>query len=277
MLDGLDALVIDLQDIGARFYTYMTTMAYVHGGGGEAQDHGRRARPAESRSTACRSKGRRSTRRRSAFTGYFPMPIRHGMTIGELARLFNGENKIGADLTVVPMKNWRRDEWFDETGLPWVNPSPNMRNMNEATLYPGIGAIEGTNISVGRGTDTPFEQVGAPWIDGVALGGRAQRARDPRRPLLPGALHAGVEQVRQRGVPRRVHDRDRSARAAAGARRRRDRRELQKLYADEVRARLGRTAVRTAEGIARLLAGERSRRRREQLGRRGGAVAVDEE
>ena len=104
-----------------------------------------------------------------AFTSYFPMPVRHGMTMGELARLFNGENKIGADLTVVPVKNWTRDEWFDSTGLPWVNPSPNMRNLIQATLYPGIGAIEGSNVSVGRGTDTPFEQIGAPWIDGVAL------------------------------------------------------------------------------------------------------------
>jgi uncharacterized protein YbbC (DUF1343 family) len=104
------------------------------------------------------------------FTGYFPaMPVRHGMTLGELARLFNAENKIGADLTVIEMKNWKRDEWFDDTGLPWINPSPNMRNMVQATLYPGIGAIEGTNLSVGRGTDTPFEQVGAPWIDGVQL------------------------------------------------------------------------------------------------------------
>jgi len=103
------------------------------------------------------------------FTGYFPMPIRHGLTLGELARLFNVEKKIGADLTVVPIKGWRRDAWFDETGLTWVNPSPNMRNMNEATLYPGVGAIEGSNISVGRGTDTPFEQIGAPWIDGVRL------------------------------------------------------------------------------------------------------------
>jgi len=101
------------------------------------------------------------------FTGYLPMPIRHGMTIGELARLFNGENQIGADLTVVAMKNWRRDDWFDATGIAWANPSPNMRNMVAATVYPGIGAIEGTNVSVGRGTDTPFEQLGAPWIDAI--------------------------------------------------------------------------------------------------------------
>jgi uncharacterized protein YbbC (DUF1343 family) len=97
------------------------------------------------------------------------MPVRHGMTLGELARLFNAENSIGADLTVVSMKNWHRGEWFDQTGLLWINPSPNMRNLLQATLYPGIGAIEATNLSVGRGTDAPFEQVGAPWIDGVQL------------------------------------------------------------------------------------------------------------
>ena len=106
----------------------------------------------------------------TSFVGYFnPMPIRHGLTMGELAKLFNAENKIGADLTVIPMKNWKRDMWFDETALPWISPSPNMRNMNEAALYTGPGAIEYTNISVGRGTDTPFEHIGAPWIDGVQL------------------------------------------------------------------------------------------------------------
>ena len=119
------------------------------------------------------------------FTGYFPMPIRHGMTLGELATLFNGENRIGADLTVVPMKNWRRDEWFDQTGLPWINPSPNMRNLLQATLYPGIGAIEGTNLSVGRGTDTPFEQLGAPWIDGVQLADALNARRIPGVSFYP--------------------------------------------------------------------------------------------
>jgi uncharacterized protein YbbC (DUF1343 family) len=91
------------------------------------------------------------------------------MTIGELARLFNGEKKIGADLVVIPMEHWSRDAWFDETGLTWRNPSPNMRNMNEAVLYAGVGSIEAANVSVGRGTDTPFEQIGAPWIDGPRL------------------------------------------------------------------------------------------------------------
>jgi uncharacterized protein YbbC (DUF1343 family)/CubicO group peptidase (beta-lactamase class C family) len=169
VLRGLDVIVFDLQDIGARFYTYMTTLAYV-------MEEAARAKVAvmvldrPNPINGFAIEGPALDTDQAGFTGYFPaMPIRHGMTMGELARLFNGENKIGADLTVIPMKNWRRDAWFDGTGLPWINPSPNMRNLVQATLYPGIGAIEGTNLSVGRGTDTPFEQLGAPWIDGVAL------------------------------------------------------------------------------------------------------------
>jgi uncharacterized protein YbbC (DUF1343 family) len=178
MLDGLDAVVIDLQDIGARFYTYTTTVAYVLEEAAKARlplfvlD---RPDPVNGWQIEGPSLDTDLT---GSFTNYFQaMPIRHGMTIGELAGLYNGENRIGADLTVVAMKNWQREDWYDETALPWISPSPNMRNMNEAALYPGIGAIETTNISVGRGTDTPFEHVGAPWIDGVqlaeALNGRA--------------------------------------------------------------------------------------------------------
>ena len=169
MLEGLDAIVIDLQDIGARFYTYTTTTAYV------MEEAAKRKLPVfvldrPNPVNGWQVEGPALDKDSTGFTGYFPaMPIRHGMTLGEMAKLFNGENKIGADLTVVAMKNWRRDDWFDDTTLPWINPSPNMRNMNEAALYPGIGAIEGTNVSVGRGTDTPFEHVGAPWIDGVQL------------------------------------------------------------------------------------------------------------
>jgi uncharacterized protein YbbC (DUF1343 family)/CubicO group peptidase (beta-lactamase class C family) len=168
MLDGIDAFVIDLQDIGARFYTYPATMAYV------MEAAAKRKMPVfvldrPNPVNGWQIEGPTLDQESLGFNGYVPMPIRHGMTMGELARLFNAENKIGADLTVVPMQNWKRDEWFDDTGLAWINPSPNMRNMNEAALYPGIGAIEGTNVSVGRGTDTPFEQVGAPWIDGVQL------------------------------------------------------------------------------------------------------------
>jgi uncharacterized protein YbbC (DUF1343 family)/CubicO group peptidase (beta-lactamase class C family) len=168
MLEGIDSLVIDLQDIGARFYTYMTTLAYV------MEEAARRKIPVvvldrPNPVDGFHIEGPTLDKSLSGFTGYFPMPTRHGMTLGELARLFNEENTIGADLTVVPMKNWRREEWFDETGLPWINPSPNMRNLLQATLYPGIGSIEGTNLSVGRGTDSPFEQLGAPWIDSVQL------------------------------------------------------------------------------------------------------------
>ena len=146
------------------------------------------------------------------------MPMRHGLTIGELARLFNGEKTIGADLTVVPMKNWRRDDWFDDTGLAWVNPSPNMRNMVAATVYPGIGAIEGTNISVGRGTDTPFEQIGAPWIDGPALAAALNASALPGVRFYPVTFTpARRREARRPGVPRRVPDRHRSRSAASGA------------------------------------------------------------
>jgi uncharacterized protein YbbC (DUF1343 family) len=169
MLAGLDAVVIDLQDIGTRFYTYMTTMAYV------IEEAARRKiavivldRP--NPIGGVQIEGPALDEAAVGFTGYLAsMPIRHGLTLGELARLFNAEKQIGADLSVVAMKDWRRDAWFDETSLPWINPSPNMRNLHAATLYPGIGAFESTNISVGRGTDTPFEQIGAPWIDGVPL------------------------------------------------------------------------------------------------------------
>jgi uncharacterized protein YbbC (DUF1343 family) len=169
MLKGVDTLVLDLQDIGARFYTYMTTMAYVME---EAAKRNiavvvlDRVNPIN----GVQIEGPALDKAQIGFTGYFAaMPIRHGMTMGELAQLFNVENRIGADLTVVRLRNWNRDDWFDMTGQPWINPSPNMRNLIQASLYPGIGAIEGTNISVGRGTDTPFEQLGAPWIDGVQL------------------------------------------------------------------------------------------------------------
>jgi uncharacterized protein YbbC (DUF1343 family)/CubicO group peptidase (beta-lactamase class C family) len=168
MLEGLDTIVIDLQDVGARFYTYMTTMAYV------MEEAAKRHisvvvldRP--NPINGFQIEGPTIEKTQLGFTGYFPMPIRHGLTIGELGRLFNAENHIGAELTVVPVKNWKREDWFDQTGTPWINPSPNMRNLLQAALYPGIGSIEGTNLSVGRGTDAPFEQIGAPWIDGVKL------------------------------------------------------------------------------------------------------------
>ena len=176
MLAGVDTIVVDLQDIGVRFYTYAATMGLVME---EAARRGiavvvlDRPNPID----GWRIEGPISDETALGFTSYLRMPIRHGLTIGELARLFNGERKIGAKLTVVQMPRWRRDWWFDDTGAPWINPSPNMRSLTQATLYPGIGAIEFSNISVGRGTDTPFERIGAPWIDGLALAA-ALNARD---------------------------------------------------------------------------------------------------
>lgn len=170
MLSGIDTLVVDLQDIGARFYTYPTAIAYVMEAA--AKQHIAvvildRPNPIG----GSQIEGPQQDASAPPYFGYVPMPVRHGLTIGELARLFNSERRIGADLTVVAMQHWQRGDWFDNTGAPWVHPSPNIRNLVAATLYPGIGAIEGTNISVGRGTDTPFEQIGAPWIDAVALAG----------------------------------------------------------------------------------------------------------
>ena len=168
MLDGLDTLVIDLQDVGVRFYTYATTMAYVLE---EAASRGMRVlvldRPNPIGGIAV--EGPMLDESWLGFTGYFPAPVRHGLTLGELARLFNSERSLGAELDVVAMRGWRRSRWFDETGLPWANPSPNIRNLYQAVLYPGVGVLEGANLSVGRGTDTPFEQIGAPWVDGSAL------------------------------------------------------------------------------------------------------------
>jgi uncharacterized protein YbbC (DUF1343 family)/CubicO group peptidase (beta-lactamase class C family) len=168
MLQGIDTMVVDLQDVGARFYTYMASIAYVME---EAASRNievvvlDRPNPIN----GWQVEGPVLDEGVSGFTGYFPMPVRHGMTLGELATLFNEERKIGAKLTVVQMEGWRRDAWWDETGLMWVNPSPNMRNLWQATMYPGIGAIEFANLSVGRGTDGPFQYVGAPWIDGTRL------------------------------------------------------------------------------------------------------------
>jgi uncharacterized protein YbbC (DUF1343 family)/CubicO group peptidase (beta-lactamase class C family) len=169
MLAGIDTMVLDLQDVGVRFYTYAAAMGYV------MEEAAKRKiavvildRP--NPINGWQIEGPAADEGFVGFNAYLAaMPIRHGMTLGELAQLFNQEMKIGAALTVVPVDNWRRDFWFDDTGLTWINPSPNMRNLNQATLYPGIGAIEYSNVSVGRGTDQPFEQIGAPWIDGRAL------------------------------------------------------------------------------------------------------------
>jgi uncharacterized protein YbbC (DUF1343 family)/CubicO group peptidase (beta-lactamase class C family) len=170
MLEGLDALVFDIQDAGARFYTYISTLGYAMEAAAQkgikfiVLD---RPNPI----TGYLVEGPMLDSDLLSFTGYFPLPVRHGMTVGELAGLFNEEKRLGVKLEVIKMRGWRRTDWLDDTGLEWVNPSPNLRNMAEAALYPGVAMIEGANLSVGRGTDTPFELVGAPWISGPQLAG----------------------------------------------------------------------------------------------------------
>ena len=168
ILKTLDAVVVDIQDAGVPFYTYETTVGYFLEAAAKAGieivvlD---RPNPI----TGSFVQGPISDAGRESFVRYHAVPLRHGMTIGELAQMFNGERHLGARLTVVPMEGWMRGDWFDSTGLTWINPSPNLRSLTAATLYPGVGLVEGTNISVGRGTDTPFELLGAPWINGHDL------------------------------------------------------------------------------------------------------------
>jgi len=168
VVKNLDAVVIDLQDAGVRFYTYETTLGYfleaAHKAGIEVIVLDR-----PNPITGSFVQGPVSDAGRENFTNYWTVPVRHGMTMGELAKMFNAERNINARLTVVPMEGWQRGDWFDSTGLAWVNPSPNLRSVTEAALYPGVALIEGTNVSVGRGTDTPFELVGAPWINSREL------------------------------------------------------------------------------------------------------------
>lgn len=176
-LRDLDALGFDIQDIGCRFYTYISTLGLameaaakaglkffvfdrVNPIGGVVVDG-----PVYAGG--------------SSFTAFHALPVRHGMTVGELARMFNSERGFHCDLTVIRLEGWARDQWFDQTGLPWTNPSPNMRSLTEAALYPGIGLLETTALSVGRGTGTPFEVIGAPYIDDGKLAGELSRANLP--------------------------------------------------------------------------------------------------
>lgn len=167
-LSGLDTIVYDIQDIGARFYTYESTLGYFLEA---AAKSGKQIvvldRP--NPISGAYQQGPIADSGRESFVSYWKTPVRHGMTVAELAQMFNSERTIGAWLTVVKMEGWMRGDWYDSTGMAWINPSPNMRDLTEATLYPGLGMIEGTNVSVGRGTDTPFELLGAPWIAPAAL------------------------------------------------------------------------------------------------------------
>jgi uncharacterized protein YbbC (DUF1343 family)/CubicO group peptidase (beta-lactamase class C family) len=168
VMKSLDAVVIDIQDAGVPFYTYETTLGYFLEAAAAAGIEVivlDRPNPV----TGSYVQGPVADAGHEKFTGYWTVPVRHGMTMGELAKMFNAERNINAKLTVVPMEGWQRGDWFDSTGLGWVNPSPNLRSLTEAMLYPGVALIEYTNVSVGRGTDTPFEVVGAPWVKGREL------------------------------------------------------------------------------------------------------------
>ncbi|MCB1229199.1 MAG: DUF1343 domain-containing protein [Verrucomicrobiae bacterium] len=178
-LAGLDTLVFDIQDIGCRFYTYISTMGNAMEA---ASEHGLRFVVLDRVNPIGGDRVDGPVRLgEETFTAWHEIPVQHGMTVGELARLFDRERKLGLDLVVVPVRGWSREMRFDETGLPWVNPSPNMRNLTQAILYPGVGLLEFCALSVGRGTDTPFEIVGAPCIDDDV-----ELAADLNREKLPG-------------------------------------------------------------------------------------------
>ena len=167
-LADLDVIVYDIQDMGVRFYTYESTLGYFL----EAAAKAGKEIVVLDRPNPLGGgylQGPIADEGRGSFVSYWKTPVRHGMTVGELARMFNSERAIDAKLTTVKMEGWMRGDWYDSTGITWINPSPNLRNLTEATLYPGLGMIEGSNISVGRGTDTPFELLGAPWITPAVL------------------------------------------------------------------------------------------------------------
>jgi uncharacterized protein YbbC (DUF1343 family) len=178
MLAGLDALVIDLQDVGSRIYTFIYTMANCLIA---ARKHGVKAIVCDRPNPigGADVEGPMLIRGYESFVGQYPIPMRHGMTIGELAQLFNAEFGIGADLEVITMEGWRRDMYFDQTGLPWVIPSPNMPTLDTAIVYPGTVLFEGTNLSEGRGTTRPFEIVGAPWPVAERFADAMNQARLP--------------------------------------------------------------------------------------------------
>jgi len=209
MLKDIDALVFDVQDAGVRFYTYTTTMAYCME---EAAKHGiafyvlDRPNPL----TGDILEGPMLDADKTSFVAYFPVPVRYALTIGELAQLYNSENHINADLRVIPMKNWHRNYFFESTGSRWIPPSPNLRTLKGSILYPGLEILQSAGVSVGRGTEAPFEEFGAPWIDGddIAAGLNAKNLpglRFSNQPFIPvSGLYAGQ---RCGGVAVKVTDR----------------------------------------------------------------------
>lgn len=215
-LDSLDVLLVDLQDVGARPYTYVSTTVLAMRAAAAA---GKRVivldRP---NPIGCAVQGPNLDTAYASFLGMLPVPLRHGMTLGELARFANARFAIGADLVVVPVRGWRRCDWFDRTGLPWVRPSPNLPDLESVAWYPGTVLFEATNLSVGRGTDAPFREVGAPWLDAPGVA-RAMARR----------YHVAMDAVRF--TPRAPGDGKFGGVAVAGVRFRR----LDRAHGDPVR------------------------------------------
>lgn len=209
MLAGIDALVFDIQDAGVRFYTYTTTMGYC------MEEAAKRNIPffVLDRPNLLGGEiieGPMLDPDKTSFVGYFPIPVRYGLTIGELAQFFNAENHINCDLHVIAMKNWHRNYFFESTGIRWVPPSPNLRTVKGSILYPGIEILQNAGVSVGRGTQTPFEEFGAPWMDSEAVASALNERHLPgvrfvAQPFIPvSGLYAGQ---RCGGVAMRVTDR----------------------------------------------------------------------
>lgn len=257
MLREIDALVFDIQDIGARFYTYETTMAFAMEEAAKAKipfyvlD---RPNPI----TGVRVEGPLLDPANVSFVGSFAgLPVRHGMTMGELARMINAEKNLGADLRVIQMQDWNRGDWFDSTNLPWVNPSPNMRSLKAATLYPGLCLLEySKNLSVGRGTDAPFEQIGADFIGGRELAAYLNKRQIPGVRVYPvrftptDSLFKGksIEGVRFEITNREVLDATRMGLEVAVA--------LQTLYPGRIDFTLSKRLIGSDDVIRRLQAAE---------------------
>jgi uncharacterized protein YbbC (DUF1343 family)/CubicO group peptidase (beta-lactamase class C family) len=257
MLRGLDALVFDIQDVGARFYTYESTMAYAMEAAAKAGiPYFVLDRP--NPITGTRVEGPLLDAANKSFVGSFPgLPVRHGMTMGELARLFNGEGKIGADLKVIAMRDWNRGDWFDSTGLPWTNPSPNMRSLKAATLYPGLCLLESSkNYSVGRGTDAPFEQIGADFLGGRELAAYLNQRQIPGVRAYPTSFTptesnfkgARIEGVRFEITHRELFDSTRLGLELAAA--------IQQLYPGKIDFSIGKRLIGSDDAVRRLQAGE---------------------
>ncbi len=254
MLKGIDALVFDVQDAGVRFYTYTTTMAYCME---EAAKHNIAFFVLDRPNTigGVIVEGPMLDPDKTNFVAYFPLPVRYGLTIGELAQFFNLENHIGAELHVIAMKNWHRNYFFESTGIKWIPPSPNLRTAKGSILYPGIEILQSAGVSVGRGTPVTFEQFGAPWLDGNAVADALNEHHLPglrfaSQPFIPiGGPYSGQ---RCGGVGMRITDRSAVRSMRLGL-------EiaviLQKLYAKQFETAKMIELVGNAESVQKLQAG----------------------